>query len=202
MYFSLTVFRRYTRGLALLASVVGTALFCAAAPKTWTISGTFTDGGTVNGTFVFDPDTNTFGAFNITVSGGNTSVFFPFTWTPTNAVAEGPFTGEASQIAFVSNAAYPAYANNEPYVLQFVPTTPLTDAGGAVSINTSSGYSGNCFDCNPYRAFASASISGPVSSPTPPATPAPPTLLLIMMGLACAGAYAVRDRFRQAFNRN
>src|SRR5580704_12597209 len=76
------------RGLALLALVVGGALQCSAAAITWTINGTFADGGTLTGTFVFDPDlgpSQAITVFNFTVSGGNTAVFFPYNFTPSNS---------------------------------------------------------------------------------------------------------------------
>jgi hypothetical protein len=197
-----TNFGGCVRGLALLVSLLGAASICSARAITWTLNGTFNDGGAVSGTFVFDPDlgaSQTISTFNFVVSGGNTSLFFPFNFTPVNSFGAGPVIAAAGSFQFDSNATYTGSGyTNQNYVLQFVPVSPLSDAGGVVNINLSSSFSNNCFDCNPFRVFVTGTVTGPVS---PPATPAPPTLLLVFIGLGCAVAYAARDRLRQAFQR-
>jgi hypothetical protein len=143
---------------------------------------------------VFDPDlgTQTISTFNIAVGGGNTGVFFPFDFTPGNSNAIGPVTGNQGALQFESDETF----DGEPYVLQFVPTTALSDAGGVINIKLS-GFSNNCFDCSPFRAFVSGTISAAPAT-TPSATPAPPSLLLMLAGLACAVLYAARHRFLKA----
>lgn len=42
-----------------------------AAPVTWYISGQFTDGGTISGSYVFDSSTTTFSSINITTTAGS-----------------------------------------------------------------------------------------------------------------------------------
>jgi hypothetical protein len=184
-----TVLRGYSRSLAILSLMVGAAALCSAHPILWTINGTFSDGGTVTGTFVYDPDVGVnrpINTFNVAVSGGDTAVFFPYDFTPANSRGEGsePPTGV---IIFSSDNTY---LGGETYDLSFVPASPLTDAGGVINLNVSSPESGNCFDCDPFRTF----ISGTITAATPPATPAPPSLLLILVGLTCAGLYAARHR--------
>jgi hypothetical protein len=64
---------------ALILSLCALAIFCAvpgsvsAAPVTWTLQGvTFNDGGTASGSFVYDAQTNTYSAINITTTTGTT----------------------------------------------------------------------------------------------------------------------------------
>jgi len=181
------------RSIALLSLIFGAASLCSAHPITWTINGTFNDGGTVSGTFIFDPDLGaeqTISTFNVAVSGGNTTVFFPYDFTPANSLALGPITGPG-QFVFESDSTY---IGGRQYILQFVPASPLSDAGGVVNINVASGYSANCFDCAPFRVFVRGTIT-PAGTPLP--TPAPPSLLLMLAGLACAGLYAARHRLRR-----
>jgi hypothetical protein len=170
--------------------MVGAAALCGAHPITWTINGTFNDGGTATGTFVYDPDVGVnrpINTFNVAISGGNTAIFFPYDFTPANSRGEGsePPTGI---IIFSSDNTY---LGGETYDLLLVPASPLTDAGGV--INLVSADSGNCFNCNPFRLFTSGTITG-AAPPPPPATPAPSSLLLMLVGLACAGLYAARHR--------
>jgi hypothetical protein len=91
-----------------------TAASALSVPITWTINATLSDGATVTGSFVFDPDlgeqiiTN----FNINISAATpgtliepgegglpTSVFFPFDFTPANSVAYGAIGGSFFQFA-------------------------------------------------------------------------------------------------------
>lgn len=56
-----------------LAAALGLTLAAGAAfaaPVTWNVSGTLSDGGTLSGSFVFDPDTNAYSAINITTTAG------------------------------------------------------------------------------------------------------------------------------------
>ncbi|MFC5344671.1 IPTL-CTERM sorting domain-containing protein [Brevundimonas staleyi] len=61
--------------LALSAAVAAVALVATpalAVPVQWTINGTFQDGGTIGGTFIYDYDTNTYSSINITTTAGTT----------------------------------------------------------------------------------------------------------------------------------
>src|ERR1035438_7140925 len=159
MLYCWTALNRYVRSLALLALVVGGSSQCSAAAITWTINGTFTDGGTVTGTFVFDPDLGpiqTITVFNFTVSGGNTAVFFPYNFTPSNSHGTSFASAYPSLFEFSTNSAY---TSGEPYTLNIIPVSQLTNAGGSINLNTAA--SNNCFGCNPYRLFASGTVSSP-----------------------------------------
>jgi hypothetical protein len=194
LFVSRTAYRGYSGSLALLVSVLGGAVStCSAHAITWTLNGTFADGGTVSGTFVYDPDlgsTQNINTFNIAVSGGNTGVFFPFDFTPANSAASVSVNG--TQFFFGSLATY---TGGEIYVVQFTTVSPLSDAGGVVNIDLASPDSANCFNCVPFRLFTSGTITVPV---TLPSTPAPSTLILVLVGLGCAIPYAARHRRRQA----
>jgi hypothetical protein len=196
MHYSGTTLTGYSRSLAILSLLVGAAALCSAVPITWTINGTFNDGGTATGTFVFDPDlgVQTISTFNIAVAGGTTGTFFPFDYTPATSHAVGPVIANQGSLQFESDNNY---TGGEPYVLQFVPASALSDAGGVINI-MSSGFSNNCFDCFPFRAFVSGTITAAGTPAPPSATPAPPSLLLILVGLACAGLYAARRRLLKA----
>jgi hypothetical protein len=74
--------------LAFLFAETGTG-----SPVYWNLTGTFTDGGTLTGWFEFDSSatTDSSSAYALTVSGGNTSVFPAFTYTPSNSFWGGGF---------------------------------------------------------------------------------------------------------------
>jgi hypothetical protein len=163
-----TTCRGYARSLWLLVSALGAASISSAHAITWTLNGTFTDVGTVSGTFVFNP----------------------FDFTPANSAATASVN--ATQFFFGSLANY---VGGEIYVVEFVTVSPLSDAGGVVNINLAT--SANCFNCAPYRLFASGTVTG---ATTPPATPAPSTLLLMLIGLGCVGLYAARHRRHSAMH--
>ena len=157
MLYCWTTLSRCARSLALLALVVGGASQCSAAAITWTINGIFTDGGTVTGTFVFDPDLGPIQpitVFNFTVSGGNTAVFMPYNFTPSNSYGASFASAYPSLFEFSTNSAY---TSGEPYSLNIVPVSQLTNAGGSINLNTAA--SDNCFNCNPSRLFASGTVS-------------------------------------------
>src|SRR5262245_30771823 len=62
-------------------AIVAIPTFATAAPVTWMVTGTFEDGGSVGGSFVFDAATNTVPTWNVSVSGGNTGVFPALTYS-------------------------------------------------------------------------------------------------------------------------
>src|SRR5438270_11682743 len=62
-------FRNLTSKLLTLAMVL--AASAAAAPILYSVSGTFTDGGTVTGSFAYDAATNTYSNVSITTTTGS-----------------------------------------------------------------------------------------------------------------------------------
>lgn len=88
---------RRTTGKRLFA---GLAIFLLAAiahatPVNWKLNGVlFSDGGTANGTFVYDADTNQFSAINITTTTGSVLSGAAFTY-----VCSSPCVGLAPSSA-------------------------------------------------------------------------------------------------------
>jgi hypothetical protein len=172
---------------------------CFASPITWTLqNAVFADGGAATGFFVFDPDTTcngcipAFANWDISTFGGNTSVFFPFEFTPANSFAVwGPSFNGDEGIIFDSNQLFPNNLPpplnfNEALSLRIIPVSYLTDAGGTINMDLSNLYQGECFNCNPFRFF----ISGSVAS-----TPEPRSLSLALLAiLGCAGFLWRRTR--------
>lgn len=145
-----------------------TASVALAGPVTWNVNASFTDGGTLTGSFVFDASTNSVSTWNLTVSGGNTIQFPDYTYT-TDAVPvyySGFFYPEI-QLVFHIPAT--------PRLLVLSTVAPLTDAGGTVNLIgfvDVANFSGECHNCDPYRVLAeggtlAASESSAVPEPTP-----------------------------------
>lgn len=123
-----------------MAALLALAPGVRAAPVVWTLADVlFDDGGTAAGSFIYDADTDTYSAINISTSAG--SVFGGA------AYAELLFGG-ATDAAFVSGAL-PDYTG-EP-LLQLIFQTPLTSAGGLVGLvdlffPAASSYEATCTD--------------------------------------------------------
>jgi uncharacterized protein (TIGR03437 family) len=115
-----------------------------AANVTWDVTGTFTDGGTIIGSFTVDADTQTISTWSVGVAGGDTTDFPQITYTPSNSFFSYFATQDTYQ--FTVNAS-----NRDFRIGPF--NTPLTDAGGAVT--TVANVFGNveCINCAPYRNF-------------------------------------------------
>ena len=157
--------------LSLLAILLFTSLYLKAAPLTWTLHVTFADGGVAAGVFTFDSDTNTISNWNISATGGNTSVFFPFTFTPGNSYACS-ICNSPLRVVIESNAQFPDSLAPMPEMLALQATlaSPMSDSGGTIAIvpgNTSA----ECFVCNPYRLITSGTVTAQA-----PCLMAPPTL--------------------------
>jgi hypothetical protein len=146
-----------TRFQIALSLVICTACLTTAAPVTWTLRNVvFSDKGVATGSFVHDADTGSITNWNISTTGGNTAVFFPFNFTPANSTAA--FYTATGGFNFFSTALFPA-EGDENLLFQLVPVSPLTDAGGAVNINVQSQNSDECFDCYPSRSFVSGFVT-------------------------------------------
>jgi uncharacterized protein (TIGR03437 family) len=137
----------------------------SASPLTWTLNATFDDGGTAVGVFTFDSDTRSFSNWDVSTTGGNTSVFFPFDFTPENSSLgfNNPLDDPSQrEIVFASSASFPdpLAPNPESLVLVITPASSLSDAGGTVDISpgVTLVFSGECFDCNPARLITSGTV--------------------------------------------
>src|SRR5271167_3686441 len=124
---------RFTITIALLfcATIMG-AGHVSAAPVTWTLTGvTFSDGGTATGTFTWNADTQTIGAYSITVTGGNTTTFPTFTYD--NADSSLQFLGTFLFTGPLNPAINPASNGNREFRVN--PDLSLTDGGGSIGLN-------------------------------------------------------------------
>jgi len=161
---------------SIAASQAGNATYAAAAsvirsfPVTsgsqviWTLNATFADGGTAYGYFVFDPNTKTFPNWDVSATGGNTSLFPPFDFTPVNSFLS--FEGNdpsGRSISFFSFTSFQDTLAGQPENLILGATLPSPFSGTGGPINITPGAAGNysreCFDCNPYRPIVSGALS-------------------------------------------
>ncbi len=125
-----------------------------AVPVTWYLSGvTFSDGGRAIGSFVYDADTNTYSSIRVSTTPGSGVT------TGTANTAGKDYTQLNTTFSPVSNVkvglqeALPTVKNVTGFLsLQF--TTPLTNAGGTVSVTSVS--SENVFTDN------GATVAGPL----------------------------------------
>jgi len=152
------------RTLFPLAILLCCSLSLNARPITWTLNATFDDGGTASGGFTYDADTGTFSNWNVSTAGGNTSVFFPFTFTTSNSTLGFNQNDKSGrQFVFSSNATFPdsLAPNPESLDLGITPVSPMSDAGGTLEISPGATlvFSGECFDCGPARNITVGTLS-------------------------------------------
>jgi hypothetical protein len=169
-----------------------------ATPITWDFNATFVDGGVASGFFVYNADEpavffglQPFTDWDITVSGGDTSTFFPFEFTPANSTA-GFWVAQGSFFVFESDAAFPNPVVGlppEPLLLRFFPSSPLTDSAGSTTIDPSNPYSVECFACSAYRVYSSGTLA---------AVPEPSPLALIGLGVLAIGGSFLRGRLARS----
>ena len=186
---------RHELMLFAVAVVVGLST-CSASPIMWQLqSAVFDDFGSATGSFVFDPDSTCPPCgplspnWDISTFGGNTSVFFPFEFTPTNSQAYwGIFNGDESFV-FLSNQSFPTNFpppfQNEQLSLRIVLTSFLTNASYSVPMDLNNPIQGECFSCSPYRVFISGSVI---------AAPEPKSVFLLLSALGCAGFFRASMR--------
>ena len=136
-------------------------------PLTWNLTASFDDGATATGAFVFDADTGSISAWQITTTTG--SSLSSFAYDPSNSTAYG---GTPAEVVFTSNQTFPTPSGfSEHRILDLFFTAPLSDAGGTISLIPGSmsngGESRECLNCDPFRlvtkGFASTSSN---SAPT------------------------------------
>lgn len=146
---------RARRALLALLLVAGGA---QAMPVTWTLQNvTFDDGGTASGWFVYDADTPQAAVteFSISVAGGDTQVFPPITYDPSNTSA-GVSDGGAGGFGAVFSL------NGEPPNRQIrIPAvSELTNAGGTLAVNIAGSGAAECYNCGPARLYTGGNLVG------------------------------------------
>jgi hypothetical protein len=111
-----------------------------AVPLTWILIGPphFDDGGSATGTFTYDAVTNTYSAFNISVSGGNEMLFPPFTYSPATSFLAGGTDPNSLDLISKEPVVVPPFGTQpggtffRHLFMDFA--EPLTDAGGVIPI--------------------------------------------------------------------
>jgi hypothetical protein len=135
-----------------LALLAGGAV--SAATVTWTVTGgTFSDGGTVSGTFVQDTASNTATSGNLSVAGGGAS--FPArSYTPANSTVSTLLLIGGTQPSLLFHAT-----DEFPRELRLTPVSALD--GSVASVNLDVAFvDGNveCFNCSPFRPITTGSL--------------------------------------------
>jgi len=155
-----------------------------AALVDWTMNGTFADGGTLNGSFTFDANTHTATNWNLSVAGGNTATFPPFTYDPLDTVFQ---SGGTVGGHFILQFRTPAF---DRFVF-FAFNPDLTNAGGTTNVFVSPGNSSELVIAGTVgtsRDFTSGSATGTAE------TPEPATLALVSLGFLATGLRLRRVR--------
>jgi hypothetical protein len=172
-----------TKVFAIALLVVGVSL---AAPRTWTLqNATFTDGGVATGSFVFDSSTNSLVSYSISVSGGDTTTFPAFTYQNGTAHNLG-----GSAFAGLIDLETDLLTGGSPRELR-LPVLPLPSTGGTVNFNLTNGAQAECYNCSPYRTFATGQVTSPQATPVP--TLPPGGLVLLAVLLMAGGALLLRS---------
>lgn len=158
------MFRQNKTTLILLTAMaaIGAQTTALAAPVTWDLTNvTFSDGGIATGSFTYDADTSTVVTWNISVSGGNLTNFPALTYNPSDSSLMTPV------FVFALPATDPTFPDTYR-ALRLYTVSPLTDAGGVVSLDTNpvSG-SVECFNCGPFRPITGGTLDAGVVAPEP-----------------------------------
>jgi hypothetical protein len=160
--------------------LVALAVAVQAAPLTWTLSNAvFGDGGTAVGSFVYDASTVAVVSYSIQTSAGADPNFSGFLYQngAPNDTGVIVYSG-LDMIDFTTNFANSHGTNLQ---LRLAPLAGLTNAGGVVSFDFTNVYLGECYNCSPFRQFASGQMVSAVSA----GVPEPATALLVLIPLAC-----------------
>jgi hypothetical protein len=157
-----------------LASVLCLAASGWAVNITWTVSGTFDDGGTVYGTYVYDATANLYSSINVTTTAG--SVLGGSYYSYLN-----PCCGDISNfLLFVTSNA--SDLTGTPVLSAYI-AAPMTNNGGTIPFLIGGPFYSeeSCADasCTGPAGPERYLVSGGVSAPTPE----PGTLALVGSGL-------------------
>lgn len=201
-----------------MALILLAAAGCA-SPILWTLNGvTLTDGGTVSGTFTFNPDTGTpcgsvspcgtYSNVNIVTTNGSsrTGVTYSFVCGQSVVSCTGVSPNSTEVLFLTSNVANQAGAPALAFFftgINGLPPRGLTDSGGIIDVSNSSGNAGtvqeaNCADaaCTSPASPARFSTAGTVSP-----TPEPTTWWLLTAGLGLAAILRPRALWRSLHSR-
>ena len=150
----------------------------SADPIVWTVSGTWNDGGSVNGSFTYDADTNTYSNVLLTT-------------TPGSSVTPGHTYSVPSDTFQITTATRLAIYNHDPvFNTSYIRLTlkeAMTNAGGFIKMDLTSNSSFECTldsdrSCDTFRVMTSNNFV---------TTPEPSTALLLGGGLL---GFAIRGR--------
>jgi len=166
----------------------GAALLSTSSPAAavlWTVSGaTFEDGGILGGSFSYDADLSKILSFSLTVSGGDTAIFSPVTYT--NSISnDSYFNNQENFFNFKLDDIHDRQ-------LRISVSLPLTNAGGIIDLQANN-FAGECFNCNPVRLFAKFGSITSAEAPTSTAVPEPASWAMMIGGFGIVGA-ATRRR--------
>lgn len=165
-----------------------------AAPVTWTLSNVvFADGGTATGSFVYDASSNTVVSYTISVQSGNTTTFPA--WVYQNGTTHNTGAGVFTSIGVIDfDTDIVGFGHSRVLVL---PVLPLPGTGGVVNLDLTNAYGGECYNCSPYRVFASGQVTAPGTS-TPPVPALSPWALAGLAILLLGCGVAVLSRLPQS----
>jgi hypothetical protein len=157
--------RPFSRCLILVAALLYCGVTASAYPVTWQVRAAFDDTGIATGSFVFDADTNTFTAVDITTTTGTTRTGAHY--TKANLVAAG-----SSFVLLLTNATG-NLTGTPSFAAQLV--SPMTDAGGLINFDLSAPFhqEESCMDAGctggttPRRFMISGAVSTTVTSDSP-----------------------------------
>jgi RHS repeat-associated protein len=129
----------------------------------WTVRGTFSDGGTLSGSFTYDPQTGVMRSWSLTTIGGDTTSFPPLTYSP----ATSTFSAVPSAGTLIFQGPKITEAENGYRQLRIGPfSSPLTSAGGTVNLTSSAFGNLECINCAPARTLSGAVVGQPLADLT------------------------------------